>query len=97
MRWLRPPPQRPAYFSSSLKPGVVLRVSARATPVPSSSATKRAVAVAIPDSRIARLRAVRSPATKAVAGPSSRRSVWPATTASPSATNSWTVTAGSSS
>ena len=36
MRWLMPPPQRTAYFSSKRSPGVVLRVSARRTPVPSS-------------------------------------------------------------
>ena len=53
-RWFTPPPHRNAYFSKIRNPGVVLRVSARLTPVPSKTFTKTAVAVAIPDKRIAR-------------------------------------------
>ena len=34
IRWLTPPPQRTAYFSSARRPGVVLRVSRTAAPVP---------------------------------------------------------------
>ena len=36
MRWLRPPPAATACFSSSRRPGVVLRVSSTSTPVPRS-------------------------------------------------------------
>ena len=72
--WFTPPPQRTAYFSSRRSPGVVLRVSASRTPVPASSATMAAVAVAIPERRMARLRAVRSPATRAAASPLSSSS-----------------------
>ena len=38
-RWLRPPPQATAYFSSARRPGVVLRVSRMAAPVPSIAST----------------------------------------------------------
>ena len=75
--------ERTAYFSSRRSPGVVLRVSARRTPVPSSWATKAAVAVAIPERRMAKFKAVRSPATKAAAGPCSSSRQSPASTASP--------------
>ncbi len=37
-RWLAPPPQRTAYFSSARRPGVVLRVSRMVAPVPSTAA-----------------------------------------------------------
>ena len=33
-RWLKPPPQRTAYFSSARRPGVVLRVSTIMAPAP---------------------------------------------------------------
>ena len=36
IRWLTPPPHRTAYFSSARSPGVVLRVSRTAAPVPCS-------------------------------------------------------------
>ena len=38
-RWLRPPPQRTAYFSSSRSPGVVLRVSHTTVSYPAARAT----------------------------------------------------------
>ena len=38
-RWLTPPPQRTAYFSSARKPGVVLRVSVITAPVPATAST----------------------------------------------------------
>ena len=43
IRWLTPPPQRTAYFSSARRPGVVLRVSRTAAPVPSTASTQRRV------------------------------------------------------
>ena len=61
MRWLTPPPQRTAYFSSARRPGVVLRVSRTAAPVPSTASAQRRVSVAMPDSRHSRFSAVRSP------------------------------------
>ena len=39
-RWLTPPPQRTAYFSSSRRPGRVLRVSRMRAPVPSTASTQ---------------------------------------------------------
>ncbi len=38
-RWLRPPPAATACFSSARRPGVVLRVSRTAAPVPSTAST----------------------------------------------------------
>ena len=92
MRWLLPPPQRTAYFSSTRRPGVVLRVSTSCTPEPCSWLARAAVAVAMPESRIARLRAVRSAPTKAAAGPSSSSRRVPALMASPSFTSTCAVT-----
>ena len=43
IRWLTPPPHRTAYFSSARRPGVVLRVSRIAAPVPSTASTQRRV------------------------------------------------------
>ena len=51
MRWLTPPPATTAAFSSSLRPGVVLRVSRIRAPVPSTARTKVAVIVATPERR----------------------------------------------
>ena len=78
-RWFRPPPHRTAYFSSARQPGVVLRVSRIAAFVPSTSATNRAVRVAIPLSRWRKFKAVRSqarseriePETRAISRPGS--------------------------
>ena len=64
-----------AAFSSARSPGVVLRVSRMRTPVPSIAATKRAVSVATPDRWPSRLRAVRSPASRARAGPKTRAAI----------------------
>ncbi len=49
IRWFTPPPHRTAYFSSWRRPGVVLRVSRTAHPVPDKASTQALVAVAIPD------------------------------------------------
>ena len=51
-RWLTPPPMRTAYFSRARRPGVVLRVSDDAGPVPATAATASRVAVAMPDRRL---------------------------------------------
>ncbi len=39
MRWLRPPPQRTAYFCARRRPGSVLRVSRIWQPVPATAVT----------------------------------------------------------
>ena len=39
-RWLRPPPQRTAYFSSERSSGIVLRVSRTRAPVPSTASAQ---------------------------------------------------------
>src|SRR2546426_730798 len=69
MRWLRPPPAATAAFSSDRSPGVVLRVSRIAVPVPATACTKRAVSVATPERWESRLSPVRSAASSARAGP----------------------------
>ena len=69
MRWLRPPPARTAAFSRPRRPGVVLRVSRIAAPVPATASTKRAVRVATPERWPRKLSAVRSAASSARAGP----------------------------
>ena len=72
MRWLTPPPARTAAFSSSRRPGVVLRVSRIRAPVPSTARAKSAVCVATPLRRCSRFSAVRSAASSARASPSTR-------------------------
>ncbi len=67
IRWFGPPPQRTAYFSSWRSPGVVLRVSRTAHPVPASASAHARVAVAMPDRWVRKLSRVRS-------APSSSRS-----------------------
>ena len=93
-RWLAPPPAATAAFSSPRRPGVVLRVSRIVAPEPSTAATKRAVRVAIPDRWPRKLSAVRSPASRARAGPAtSATSAGTRSRHSPSPTsgsNSWT-------
>ena len=42
-RWLKPPPQRTAYFSSARRPGVVLRVQQMRALVPAARRRKSAV------------------------------------------------------
>src|SRR5215472_14332256 len=59
-RWLKPPPQRTAYFSSARKPGVVLRVQMMRALVCAIRATKAAVAVAMPERWPRKLSATRS-------------------------------------
>src|ERR1700722_9463724 len=65
LRWFLPPPTRTAYFSRARRPGVVLRVSRIAAPVPSTARTKRRVSVATPLSRCKRFNATRSPVKRA--------------------------------
>ena len=60
IRWLTPPPQRTAYFSSARSPGSVLRVSRIRAPVPATASTQARVAVAMPDRWVSRFSAVRS-------------------------------------
>ena len=68
MRWLTPPPQRTAYFSSARSPGVVLRVSRTVPPVPSRASTQRRVSVATPERWHSRLSAVRSAVSRSWVG-----------------------------
>src|SRR5687767_9226589 len=86
MRWLRPPPQRTAYFCARRRPGIVLRVSRIVARVPATARTYAAVVVAVEESVCRKLSALRSPETSARALPSSVQSVAPASTASPSPT-----------
>ena len=74
-RWFVPPPAATAAFSSARRPGVVLRVSSTRAPVPSTSRTAIAVAVATPDSRWSRFSAVRSAVSSARAEPSTTSDV----------------------
>ena len=68
-RWLKPPPQRTAYFSSARRPGVVLRVQQMRVCVPATRRTNSCVAVATPERWPRRLSAARSAASTARAGP----------------------------
>src|SRR3989442_5247731 len=70
-RWLKPPPQRTAYFSKARRPGVVLRVQQMRVRVPATRRTNSYVAVATPERRPSRLTATRSAASTASAGPAS--------------------------
>ena len=78
-RWLTPPPQRTAYFSSARRPGVVLRVSAIARRVPGDRVDAgRASRWRCPHRRPSRLSAVRSAGEdRPRAGPSTRASTRP--------------------
>ena len=96
-RWLTPPPSATARFSSRRSPGVVLRVS-RILAVPPASATARttrAVAVATPERRPRKFRAVRSPVSSARAEPSMRSTGAPASRHSPSGPSRSTFASGS--
>src|SRR5437588_763903 len=68
-RWLKPPPQRTAYFSSARSPGVVLRVQQMRVRVPVTRRTNSWVAVATPERWPTRLSATRSAARTARASP----------------------------
>ena len=92
IRWLRPPPQRTAYFCRARQPGSVLRVSRTRAPVPSSASTQAAVAVATPERWQAKLRAVRSAVSRPRVGPATRITTSPAATRVPSGTRSVTST-----
>ena len=60
-RWLKPPPQRTAYFSSARRPGVVLRVQQMRALVPAiASRHSRRSAVAMPERWPTKFSAVRS-------------------------------------
>ena len=96
-RWLLAPPAATAAFSSVLSPGVVLRVSSTTVPVPSTSRTKRAASVAIPDRRPRKLSAVRSPVSSAPAKPSIESTGPPCSRQTPSCAKRSKRTSGSSS
>src|SRR5215831_15399190 len=68
-RWLKPPPQRTAYFSRARRPGVVLRVQQMRVRVPATRRTNSCVAVATPERWPSRLSATRSAERTARAGP----------------------------
>ena len=84
-RWLTPPPQRTAYFSSSRRPGRVLRVSRMRAPVPSTASTQARVAVATPERWQTRLSAVRSAVSRPRTGARTASATSPAASRSPSA------------
>ena len=69
-RWETPPPASTAAFSSSRRPGVVLRVSRIRVPVPCDRSHVARGRVATPDSRPSRFRATRSAARMPAARPS---------------------------
>ncbi|CAM5688200.1 hypothetical protein STENM223S_07656 [Streptomyces tendae] len=85
MRRSTPPPQRTANFSRLRSPGVVLRVSRTFVLVPSSASAHARVAVAMPESRHSRFRALRS-AVRSRVRVVTDSSTWPAVTRSPSST-----------
>src|SRR6185312_7464119 len=72
-----PPPARTACFSRTRKPGVVLRVQTIRALCGFAAATRRAVAVAIPDRRQAKLSATRSADRIPRAGPAMRATTSP--------------------
>ena len=81
IRWLLPPPHRTACFSSSRRPGSVLRESRTTAPVPATAATQRAVTVAMPDRWQRKFSAVRSAVSSPRTGP--RRTIAGRPAASP--------------
>src|SRR5262245_6526079 len=95
-RWLKPPPQRTAYFSSARSPGVVLRVQQMRVRVPSTRRTNSCVAVATPERWPSRLSATRSAASTARAGPSSVISVVLPATLAPSRPSAEIAVSGAS-
>ena len=87
MRWLTPPPHRTAYFSRRRIPGVVLRVSRIAAPVPAIASTHVRVSVAMPLRWPSRLRAGRSARSRSCVRPVTLRIVVPSATDVPSGTS----------
>lgn len=85
MRWFIPPPQRTAYFSSSRSPGVVLRVSRTAAPVPATASAHARAEVAIPDRWVRKFSMVRSAPSISRSGALIRSTSQPAPIRSPSA------------
>ncbi len=85
MRWFIPPPQRTAYFSSWRSPGVVLRVSRTAHPVPATASAHALVAVAIPDRCVRKFSMVRSAPSISRNGARIRSTSQPPSIRSPSA------------
>src|SRR6266700_1127053 len=83
-RWLKPPPQRTAYFSSARSPGVVLRVQQMRVRVPAMRRTNSWVAVATPERWPRKLSATRSAASTVRAGPATVISAVLAATSAPS-------------
>ena len=69
IRWLTPPPQRTAYFSSARSPGRVLRVSRMLAPEPRMVSVQIRVRVATPDRWVSRFSAVRSAVSRSRTGP----------------------------
>ena len=96
IRWLHPPPQRTAYFSTARKPGKVFRVSLTTARCRRPPSTMAAVAVAIPERWVTMLRSVRSAASRVSAGPSSAPRTVPAFTRAPSAWSRWAFEPGRS-
>ena len=92
IRWLTPPPQRTAYFSSARSPGSVLRVSRIAAPEPRMVSVQIRVRVATPDRWVSRFSAVRSAVSRSRTGPAALSSTSPGRTMAPSAAHSSTVT-----
>nr|BFE67348.1 hypothetical protein GCM10020092_006490 [Actinoplanes digitatis] len=86
MRLFVPPPARTAYFSSTRRPGVVLRVSSTVALVPASSSAHLRVCVATPDIRQSRLSAVRSAVSRDRVGPVTTARTSPRATRAPSST-----------
>jgi len=82
--WLKPPPQRTAYFSSTLRPGVVLRVSNIRAFVSETASTKSRVRLAVPDSLCSRFSATRSAISMPLHGPRTSNTLAPAPILSPS-------------
>ena len=72
-RWLKPPPQRTAYFSSTRRPGVVLRVQTMRAFVPATASTSARVAVATPERWPTKFSATRSAVRMPRAGAFDRR------------------------
>src|SRR3977135_1239970 len=95
-RWLKPPPQRTAYFCKARSPGVVLRVQQTRALVWAMRRTNSAAAVAMPERWPTKLSATRSAPSKARASPARvSRAVLGATVA-PSRTCPLISTPGSS-
>ena len=95
LRCDRPPPARTACFSSARSPGVVLRVSHTAAPVPAMVVQKAAVTVAMPERCWRKLSATRSAARIERTAPETSITWLGGTTWSPSAPPSSMARSGS--